>query len=68
MNNIDLKLALQYDSYGEKYLGDFERMLIQKKRSANLNEKKYELPPELETKIQEKLNYIQKKKWESPQY
>ena len=63
---IKLTIALQYDSYGEKYLTDFDRMFIQKKRSALLNDKEYELPPKLTEKIIGKLKYIERTKWESP--
>lgn len=65
---IDLTIALQYDSYGEKYLTDFDRMFIQQNRSALLNSRPYQLPDYLEEKIETKLNYIQSKKWECPEY
>lgn len=63
---INLTIALQYDSYGEKYLTDFDRMFIHQYRSAILNDKDYKLPKELEQKIIEKLTYIQRANWESP--
>lgn len=62
----DLTLALQYDSYGEKYLTDFDRMFIQKNRSALINDKEYQLPDHVEEKIKIKLQYIKSKKWECP--
>lgn len=65
---IELTTALQYDSYGEKYLTDFDRMLIQQNRSALLNSRPYQLPDQVEEKIEIKLNYIQSKKWECPEY
>lgn len=63
---IELTIALQYDSYGEKYLTDFDRMFIQQNRSALLNSRPYQLPDYLEEKIETKLNYINKHNWESP--
>lgn len=63
---IELTIALQYDSYGEKYLTDFDRMFIQQNRSALLNYRPYQLPDYLEEKIEIKLNYINKNNWESP--
>jgi|GEM_PF-6692495 len=63
---IELTIALQYDSYGEKYLTDFDRMFIQQNRSALLNSRPYKLPDYLEEKIETKLNYINKNNWESP--
>ena len=65
---IDLTIALQYDSYAEKYLSDFDRMLIQKARSALMKDERYKLSADLEGKIQDKLNYIHKKDWEAPIY
>lgn len=65
---IELTTALQYDSYGEKYLTDFDRMFIQQNRSALLNSRPYQLPDQVEKKIEIKLNYIQSKKWECPEY
>ena len=63
---IQLTVALQYDSYGEKYLTDFDRMFIHKNRSALLNDKDYQLPEQVEAKIERKLNYITKHNWKSP--
>ena len=63
---IDFTIALQYDSYGEKFLTDFDRMFIHKKRSALLNDKEYQLPEELEIKIIKKLHYIEKTNWTNP--
>lgn len=63
---IDLTIALQYDSYEEKYLTDFDRMFIQQNRSALLNSRPYQLPDYLEDKIETKLNYINKYNWECP--
>lgn len=63
---IELTIVLQYDSYGEKYLTDFDRMFIQQNRSALLNSRPYQLPDYLEEKIESKLNYINKNNWESP--
>ncbi|QIY83376.1 hypothetical protein HER18_07465 [Chryseobacterium sp. NEB161] len=65
---IELTTALQYDSYGEKYLTDFDRMLIQQNRSALLNSRPYQLPPKVEEKIETKLEYIKTKNWECPEY
>lgn len=62
----ELTIALQYDSYGEKYLTDFDRMLIHQNRSALINGKDYQLPDHVEEKIKPKLNYINKYNWESP--
>lgn len=62
----ELTIALQYDSYGEKYLTDFDRMLIQQERSALLNSRHYKLADKVEEKIQIKLNYIKTKNWECP--
>lgn len=62
----ELTVALQYDSYGEKYLTDFDRMLIHQNRSALLNDKPHQLPNYLEEKIKPKLNYINKYNWISP--
>lgn len=63
---INLTYALQYDSYGEKYLTDFDRMFIHQYRSALLNDREYQLPKELEEKIYNKLLYIKKTGWKSP--
>lgn len=63
---LELTVALQYDSYGEKYLTDFDRMFIQQNRSALLNNRHYELPGYLEEKIEPKLIYIKKYNWECP--
>ena len=63
---IELTIALQYDSYGEKYLTDFDRMFIQQNRSALLNSRQYQLPDYLAEKIETKLNYINKYNWECP--
>ena len=63
---LQLTVALQYDSYGEKYLTDFDRMFIHLNRSALLNGKDYQLPEQVEAKIEIKLNYITKHNWESP--
>lgn len=63
---LQLTVALQYDSYGEKYLTDFDRMFIHLNRSALLNGKDYQLPEQVEAKIERKLNYITKHNWESP--
>lgn len=65
---IDLTIALQYDSYGEKYLTDFDRMFIQQNRSALLNNRHYQLPEKVEQKIDEKLKFINQKNWECPKY
>lgn len=63
---IQLTVALQYDSYGEKYLTDFDRMFIHLNRSALINGRAYQLPDHVEAKIEIKLNYITKHNWESP--
>ncbi|MBU4536957.1 MAG: hypothetical protein L6264_07455 [Weeksellaceae bacterium] len=63
---LQLTVALQYDSYGEKYLTDFDRMLIHQNRSALLNGKDYQLPDTVEEKMTTKLNYITKHSWVSP--
>ncbi len=63
---IQLTTALQYDSYGEKYLTDFDRMFIHLERSAILNNRQFYQTETLEEKIQIKLNYINKVNWESP--
>ena len=61
-----LTLALQYDSYGEKYLTDFDRMFIHQEISAILNKNSYVVPEETERKLQPKLEYIIKTNWECP--
>ena len=63
---LQLTVALQYDSYGEKYLTDFDRMFIHQNRSALINGRAYQLPDHVEEKIRPKLNYINKYNWESP--
>lgn len=63
---LQLTVALQYDSYGEKYLTDFDRMFIHQNRSALINGRAYQLPDHVEEKIKPKLNYINKYNWESP--
>lgn len=63
---IELTKALQYDSYGEKYLTDFDRMFIQQERSALLNNRPYQLADYVEEKTKTKLNYINKYNWECP--
>ena len=63
---LQLTVALQYDSYGEKYLTDFDRMFIHQNRSALINGRTYQLPDHVEEKIKPKLNYINKYNWESP--
>ena len=61
-----LLTLLQFDSYHTKFLGDFDRMFIQKKRGAILNGRDYQLPQELEEKLKTKNEYIVKTNWESP--
>ncbi|MPN03019.1 hypothetical protein SDC9_150242 [bioreactor metagenome] len=63
---LQLTVALQYDSYGEKYLTDFDRMFIHQNRSALLNNKDYKLPENVEEKMKTKLIYITKYSWVSP--
>lgn len=63
---LQLTVALQYDSYGEKYLTDFDRMLIHQNRSAVINGKDYQLPAAVEEKMKTKLIYIIKHSWVSP--
>ena len=63
---LQLTVALQYDSYGEKYLTDFDRMFIHQNRSALINGRAYQLPDHVEEKIKPKLNYINKYNWENP--
>lgn len=62
-----LTTALQYDSYGEKYLTAFERILIHQERSALINSRVFELPETIEEKIKTKLIFIKSKNWESPE-
>lgn len=62
-----LTTALQYDSYGEKYLTAFDRIFIHKERSALINSRVYLLPVDVEEKIQKKLIFIKSKNWESPE-
>ena len=62
----ELTTALQYDSCEEKYLSAFDRMFIQKKRSALLNDTEYTLPESVNQKVQTKLSYIKKTGWISP--
>ncbi|MEN4762673.1 MULTISPECIES: hypothetical protein [unclassified Chryseobacterium] len=61
-----LTIALQYDSYGEKYLTDFDRMFIHKELSSIWNEASYVIPEDVESKIQVKLRIINQLQWESP--
>ncbi|KMQ63020.1 hypothetical protein ACM46_13805 [Chryseobacterium angstadtii] len=61
-----LTVALQYDSYGEKYLTDFDRMLIHREISSIWNESGYVVPEDVEGKIQVKLRIINQLQWESP--
>ncbi|MFC3159010.1 hypothetical protein SAMN05443633_107167 [Chryseobacterium arachidis] len=61
-----LTIALQYDSYGEKYLTDFDRMFIHKELSSIWNETSYVIPEEVENKIQVKMRIINQLQWESP--
>ncbi|KFF26820.1 hypothetical protein [Chryseobacterium vrystaatense] len=61
-----LIIALQYDSYGEKYLTDFDRMFIHKEISSIWNETHYAVPEDVEGKIQIKLRIINQLQWESP--
>lgn len=61
-----LTIALQYDSYGEKYLTDFDRMFIHKEISSIWNESGYVIPEDVEGKIQIKLRIINQLQWESP--
>lgn len=61
-----LTIALQYDSYGEKYLTAFDRIFIHKERSSLLNSQVYLLPADVEEKINTKLIFIKSKNWESP--
>lgn len=62
----ELTIALQYDSYGEKYLTDFDRMFIHTERSALLNGRDWKIPEDTEKRVQEKLSYIRKYNWECP--
>lgn len=62
-----LTIALQYDSYGEKYLIWYERIFIHQERSALLNSRVYHLPADVEEKINTKLTFIKSKNWESPE-
>ena len=61
-----LTIALQYDSYGEKYLTTFDRIFIHKERSALINSQNYQIPADVEEKIKTKLTFIKSKNWESP--
>lgn len=62
-----LTIALQYDSYGEKYLTWYERIFIHQERSALINSQYYQLPVDVEEKIQTKLNFVKSKNWEAPE-
>lgn len=62
----DLTTALQYDSYGEKKLTDFDRMFIAKERSAVINGFRYAVPPDVEQKIQDILYIVKRLQWEKP--
>lgn len=62
-----LTIALQYDSYGQKYLTTFDRILIHKERSALINSKDYKIPTDVEEKVKTKLIFIKSKNWESPE-
>lgn len=62
----ELTISLQYDSYCEKYLTDFERMYIHKERSELLNFRAWKIPESIEEKIRTKINYITSKNWVAP--
>ena len=64
---FELTIALQYDSYGEKYLTAFERMYIHKERSDLLNFRNWKIPDTIEEKLKVKLNFIISKNWEAPE-
>lgn len=62
----ELVTALEYDSYGNKRLTDFDRMFIHKERSAIINGYKYTVPDHVEEKIQAILLFINLTNWKKP--
>ena len=60
----DLVLVLQYDSQYEKVFTTFERIYIQYERAEILRRGDWEIPSELNTKVQEILLRIKQIKWQ----
>ena len=60
----ELVLVLQFDSQYEKVFTDFERIYIQYERAEILRRGDWEIPPELNIKVQEILLRIKQIKWQ----
>lgn len=60
----DLVLVLQFDSQYEKVFTTFERIYIQYERAEILRRGDWEIPSELNTKVQEILLRIKQIKWQ----
>lgn len=60
----DLILVLQFDSQYEKVFTTFERIYIQYERAEILRRGDWEIPSELNTKVQEILLRIKQIKWQ----
>ncbi len=58
-----LILVLQYDSQIERHFTDFDRMFIQKERSADLQGIPYQMNKNTEERIQHVLKIIKQIKW-----
>ncbi|MBP7174040.1 MAG: hypothetical protein KBA33_08260 [Cloacibacterium sp.] len=63
-----LVLVLQYDSQVEKHLTDFDRMFIQKERSAYLQGVPYQMNDKTEEKIQYILTIVERINWNPEEY
>lgn len=60
----ELVLVLQFDSQYEKVFTTFERIYIQYERAEILRRGDWEIPSELNTKVQEILLRIKQIKWQ----
>lgn len=60
-----LTIVLQFDSQYERVFAPFERMYLHKERATLLQDKNFEQPQELEDKIQQTLQRIERLEWES---
>lgn len=59
-----LTIVLQFDSQYERVFTPFERMYLHKERATLLQDKNFEQPQELEDKIQQTLQRIERIEWE----
>lgn len=59
-----LTIVLQFDSQYERVFAPFERMYLHKERATLLQDKNFEQPQELEDKIQQTLQRIERIEWE----